>query len=83
MAESFNIEASAALSEREEPRPGKHWSERAIEIVEVIVQAIVAVATAWSGYQAARWDGRQGLRYGESSRVRFQADAASTHGARA
>jgi hypothetical protein len=80
MAESFNIEASAALSEREERRPGKHWSERAIEIVEVILLAVVAIATAWSGYQAAKWDGRQALRYGESSRVRFQADAASTHG---
>jgi hypothetical protein len=38
----------------------------------------VAIATAWSGFQAAKWDGRQSLDYGTSARLRFQADAAST-----
>ena len=51
-----------------------------LEIAEVVVIAIVTIATAWSVYQAARWDGRQTLRYGESSRARFQADASSTLG---
>jgi hypothetical protein len=27
-----------------------------IEIAEAIVLAVVAVATAWSGYQATKWD---------------------------
>ncbi len=40
----------------------------------MIILAIVAVATAWSGYRAAKWDGRQALLY------RFEADAASTIG---
>jgi hypothetical protein len=40
----------------------------------------VAVATAWSGFQAAKWDGQQSLLYGEASKYRFQADAASTLG---
>jgi len=50
------------------------------EIIEVILLATVAVATAWSGYQAARWDGRESLLYQSSSRVRAEADAANTTG---
>ena len=51
-----------------------------LEIVEVVFLAIVAIATAWSGYQAARWDGQQALLYGQATRLRFQADSASTRG---
>jgi hypothetical protein len=47
-------------------------------MTEVVILAVVAVMTAWSGLQAARWDGRQSLLYGQASRDRFQADAAST-----
>ena len=80
MPESINVEASVKLTEQGRRRPPKHWSERAIEIVEVVLLAFVAIATAWSGYQAAKWDGRQALRYGEASRLRFQADSMSTRG---
>jgi hypothetical protein len=51
-----------------------------IEILEVLILAVAAIATAWSGYQAARGDGRQSVLYGESSRDRFEADAAATPG---
>jgi hypothetical protein len=54
--------------------------ETVIEIAEVIVLAIVAIATAWSGYQATQWGGRQTVLYGQASTDRFQADAASTLG---
>ena len=37
--------------------------ERWIEIVEAAVLAIVAVATAWSGYQAARWNALSNQHY--------------------
>ena len=53
---------------------------KTFEIIEVVVLAIVAIATAWSGYQATKWDGQQSLLYGQASRDRFQADAASTYG---
>jgi hypothetical protein len=39
-----------------------------IEILEAILLAIVAVATAWSGYETGRWDGRQAHLYGLSSK---------------
>src|ERR1041384_2688967 len=30
-----------------------------VEIIEALILALVAVATAWSGYQAAQWAGRR------------------------
>jgi hypothetical protein len=68
------------MSESERP-PEEHsrWEEL-IEIVEVIVLALVAIATAWSGYQAARWDGQQSLQFATASADRFKADAYSTAG---
>ncbi len=55
-------------------------SPRALEVVEVIVLAVVAVATAWSGYQATKWGGQQAILYAQASSDRFAADAASTLG---
>jgi hypothetical protein len=46
-----------------------------LEVVEAIVLALVAVTTAWSGYQAARWDGHQFEFYGRSARLRVEAQA--------
>ena len=51
-----------------------------IELLEVTVLALVAIATAWSGYQATQWGGRQAVLYGQASTTRFAADAASTLG---
>jgi hypothetical protein len=61
-------------------RPTKTRWEQTVEVVEAILLAIVAVATAWSGYQAARWDGRQAELYGTSSTMRNEADQALTLG---
>jgi hypothetical protein len=49
-----------------------------IEILEAVVLAFVAVATAWSGYQAAIWDGRQAHLYGLSSKYRLVATQSSS-----
>jgi len=78
--EGMNVEVAHKLSEGsdgDEDRPKRRWQEFA-EILEVIVLAMVAIATAWSGYQAARWDGRQAFLYGTASRERIQADEALT-----
>jgi len=53
--------------EYESASRGNSAVERAMEIVEGIVLAVVAVATAWSGYQAAVWEGRQAHAYGVST----------------
>src|SRR5271169_2121392 len=49
-------------------------AEEVIEIIEAIVLALVAVATAWSGYQAARWDGHRAELYTESNRLKAGAE---------
>jgi hypothetical protein len=80
MPEGMNVELAHKLSEHEKAdRARRRWEEIA-EVLEVLVLAIAAIATAWSGYQAARGDGHQSVLYAESSRNRFQADAASTLG---
>jgi hypothetical protein len=45
-----------------------------LEIGEAVVLAVVAIATAWSGYQAALWTGHQSELYGEASKLRVQAE---------
>ena len=82
MPESMNVEVAHKLGEHEQEDTTKrreHW-EVFVEVIEVFVLAVVAVATAWGGYQATKWDGRQSFLYGKASSVRFQADAASTFG---
>ena len=71
-----NVEFAHHLSEPKE-HGGSFATER-VEIAEALVLALVAVATAWSGYQAARWTGYQAERYGEASRLRVEAEGAQT-----
>ncbi len=80
MPEGMNVELAHQLSESESSARRHHRWEEAIEIAEVIVLAVVAVATAFSGFQAAKWDGRQTLLYGRATSDRFVADAQSTYG---
>jgi hypothetical protein len=50
----------------------------AIEIIEALILALVAVATAWSGYQAAQWAGKRAEQYAEASRLRVTAEGLAT-----
>lgn len=49
-----------------------------IEIAEAIALAVVAVATAWSGYQATRWDALSSQNYSLSSGVAVMAQEKAT-----
>jgi len=60
-------------------RPQSRWDEP-VEILEVVVLAVVAISIAWSGYQAARWDGLQAELYGKASTTRIDADQLLTLG---
>jgi hypothetical protein len=74
-----NIEIAHHLNEqRSEPAP-RHKIE-ILEVFEAIVLALVAVTTAWSGYQAARWDGQQSLLYGRASKLRVEAQGTDARG---
>jgi hypothetical protein len=49
-----------------------------IEIIEAFILALVAVATAWSGYQAAEWAGKRSQQYAEATRLRVTAEGLAT-----
>jgi hypothetical protein len=78
-----NIEFAHELSHGEHHAAQHLARERwhtVIEILEVILLAIVAVATAYSGFQAAKWDAEEAHRYGESSTLYTQAATERTAG---
>ena len=87
MSEDFNIELAQHLNEQAHERshtqvgPPQYRIHGILEIVEVLMLAVVAVATAWSGFQAAKWDGQESVLYGDSSTLRTQASTAAGLGA--
>ena len=52
--------------------------EFTIEILEAIILALVALATAWSGFQAAQWNGHQAELYGEANSLDLDAASLTT-----
>jgi hypothetical protein len=62
-----NIEFAHELSHGHGPHLTRERWHTVVEVLEVILLAIVAVATAYSGFQAAKWDAEEAHRYGESS----------------
>jgi hypothetical protein len=78
MPEGTGVETTQELSEPEDTAGHRRRWHELVEVAEVFILAIVAVMTAWTGLQAAKWDGQQSLLYGEANRDRFAADAAST-----
>jgi hypothetical protein len=73
---NMNAEIASHLREHESGGAG-HVRLEIIEILEAILLAVVAVSTALSGYQAAKWDGVSGRDYATASRERVQAEQAS------
>jgi hypothetical protein len=71
-----NIEVAHHLSQQQ-GHSGAAGHE-ILEIAEAVVLAVVAIATAWSGYEAALWTGHQAERYGRSSKLRVQAAEVAT-----
>lgn len=79
MPEGYNIEIAHKLAEYE---AGATTPVRfdLLEIAEAVMLALIAVATAWSGYHAAKWDGHQALLYGHASTLRAEAGVAAIEG---
>jgi hypothetical protein len=69
-----NIEIARHLSAHHSPST----EHRILETVEAIVLAIIAIITAWSGYQAALWNGQQAALYSIAGKLRVQAEGATT-----
>src|SRR5215469_3611519 len=70
-----NIEIAHHLNEAEEHSHAKSRAHHVLELIEAVILALVAVTTAWSGYQAARWAANQSVLYGHSSRLRTEGQA--------
>jgi hypothetical protein len=54
--------------------PQRDW----VEIGATLLLALAAVATAWSSYQASRWNGEQALAAGRTNAIRIQAARAAS-----
>ena len=52
--------------------------ERLLELGAVLLLSLTTLATAWSGYQAARWSGEQSQHYARASTMRIKSQAQST-----
>src|SRR6266851_2382145 len=65
-----NVEFAHKVIEHAHHRPTSGESRtKWVEIAEAIVLAIVATSTAWSGYQAAKWDALSAQNYNLASRT--------------
>jgi hypothetical protein len=70
-----NIEIAHKLCEaKEKNSPHSSRTEFIIEILEAFILALVAVSTAYSGYQAAQWDGHQSELYAEANMLNVKAN---------
>jgi len=59
------------------PERYDRW-EPIAEVIVTIVLAFATLATAWSGYQAARWGGVQSAKFSQASALRIESTRAST-----
>jgi hypothetical protein len=66
------------LNQVREKGPSSQSRFEAIEIIEALILALVAVATAWSGYQAAQWAGKRAEQYAEATRLRITGEGLVT-----
>jgi hypothetical protein len=80
MAEqSSNVEIAHKINEQAHRRGSGSGRESPwIEIAEATVLAVVAVATAWSGYQATKWDAVSNQNYSMASSTNMRAQERAT-----
>jgi hypothetical protein len=83
--EENTIDSDKAVTPKNEKPAGKEISraemaDRWTEVLSTILLAIVAVLTAWSGYQSTRWSGVQADDYAQGSAKRLEADRSATLG---
>ena len=55
-------------------------AERVMELVAAILLSLATLGIAWSGYQGARWNGRQAREYAQANTARNLANRAETDG---
>ena len=58
--------------QQKQPLTRQQRIERWFEVITAIMLGVVAMATAWSGYQATRWAGEQSTLYAQASALRVE-----------
>jgi len=53
--------------------PGRSRVDERLDVVATVLLALATVATAWSGYQASRWNGEQAKAAGRTNAIRVEA----------
>jgi hypothetical protein len=76
MSEHVHVHAPHEFTQSE-PAPSVR-SERIMELVATLLLAIATLGIAWSGYQGARWNGRQAEEYNSANGARSRANRATT-----
>jgi hypothetical protein len=77
--QSSNVEIAHKINEQAHHHgPGSHHQSPWVEIAEATVLAVVAVATAWSGYQATKWDARSNQNYSLAASTNMRAQEKAT-----
>ena len=64
--------------QQKQPLTRQQRIERWFEVITAIMLGVVAMATAWSGYQATRWAGEQSTLYAQASALRVESTRDST-----
>ena len=76
MSEHVHVHTPHELSESHGASTTR--SERVMELVATLLLAIATLGIAWSGYQGARWNGRQAEEYNAANGARSRANRATT-----
>ena len=77
--QSSNVEIAHKISEQAHRHgSGSHRQSPWIEVAEATVLAVVAVATAWSGYQATKWDALSNQNYSLAASTNMRAQEKAT-----
>ena len=69
---------STSNKEQKQPLTSQERTDRWFQVFTAIMLGVVAVATAWSGYQATRWAGEQSTLYAQASALRVESTRDST-----
>lgn len=78
MSEHVHVHAPHEFNESH--GDGTTRNERVMELVATLLLALATLGIAWSGYQGARWNGRQAREYAQANTNRSLANRAAVTG---
>lgn len=68
----------ASTEQKKQPLTRQQLTKRWLEVITAVLLGVVAITTAWSGYQAARWSGEQSTKYAQVNALRVKSTLDST-----